>query len=404
MSSAPAAVSFICSAILAFLIAARRVRVNVAKLALVVWLLGCNMVHGINASIWSSNVDLKALGWCDLVTKLVLATTIAVPAACLCISRYLEMISSSRNLPSGAKAFRNRRIFDAILCYLIPFLYMPLHIISQDFRFDLMKGIGCMASVHPSSAGSAVVWLPPIVMCVLSLLLSGMAVRNSLCHPSTHFSTHLESRSTMNSGIWSRTLSISMTLTAATLLVLIFTMFSLSTSDPWISWQHVHQHLGEVHIVGETDQVAGGIKTLWWGLRVITLCYIILVLVLGEESRDIFKYLAGVKKPSFNFITSCRRRRNREDKVFPNPPSFDKPPRPLTLGLRSGWDDDLDIKSPGLFRLSPKGWKKGGRSSPPMSPSPAPSSKTIDDGYVATSVPYLSFTVSSMIWRIVYLL
>jgi pheromone a factor receptor len=66
MSAAPATISFLCSAILAVFIVVRRVRENVAKLALVTWLFGSNMVHGINASTWSSNVDLKALGWCDL--------------------------------------------------------------------------------------------------------------------------------------------------------------------------------------------------------------------------------------------------------------------------------------------------------------------------------------------------
>jgi pheromone a factor receptor len=153
MIAAPAAVSFLCSIFLAIFILVRRVRENVAKLALVAWLLGCNMVHGINASLWSTNVDLKALVWCDLgmilylfddsssdvfsqfkVTKFVLATTIAVPAAFLCISRYLELVSSSRNLPTTVKAYRNRRITDAIICYLIPFLYMPLRTHNYSFQ------------------------------------------------------------------------------------------------------------------------------------------------------------------------------------------------------------------------------------------------------------------------------
>lgn len=46
-------------------------------------------------------------------------------------------------------------------------------IIGQDHRFDLAKGIGCMASVHPSTPAAMVVWMPQIVMCILSLLCSG---------------------------------------------------------------------------------------------------------------------------------------------------------------------------------------------------------------------------------------
>lgn len=346
-----------------------------------------------------SNVDLKALGWCDLVTKFVLATTVAVPGACLCIVRYLELVSSSRSLPANAKALRNRRLFDAIICYFIPFLYMTLHIVGQDHRFDLVEGIGCVASVHPSPPASAGIWLPHILMCIFSLALSGIAVHNSFRHPSTHFSTHLESRSPMTSRVWSSTLAISMAVTAASFLVVLFSMFALPMSDSWISWQHVHEHLSEVDIVTEKDQISG-IRTFWWGLRVVTMCYIVLVLVLGEERRDIFEYLrTGAKKVSLSippFITLRPRGKDKGiDYQSSFPPSFDnsfdKPRRPVTLELKSGWDDDLDVKSPGLSRLSPMGWKKG-RVSPPTSPSPSPSSKTVDD-FMATSMPYLSPTM-----------
>lgn len=213
MSAAQPAIPFLCAAILAIFIAVRRVREDVAKLALVAWLLGCNIVHAINAAMWSSNLDLKAFAWCDIgmlsskfslkrtdftflsffspVTKLALATTVAIPGACLCISRHLEMVSSSRNLPSGANALRNQRLFDAFFCYLIPLCYLPLRacillqpqrfiglthledIVGQNHRFDLIKGIGCMAAVHPSTPASMIVWMPHIIMCVVSILYSG---------------------------------------------------------------------------------------------------------------------------------------------------------------------------------------------------------------------------------------
>lgn len=103
----------------------------------------------------------------------------------------------------------------------------------------------------------------------------------------------------MTASLWARTLAISMTVSGVTLLVLLFSMFSLPMSDSWLSWQHVHEHLTEVNIVEEENRI-GGIIASWWGLRVITLCYIVLALVLGEETRDIVRYLAGIKikKPS----------------------------------------------------------------------------------------------------------
>lgn len=149
--------------------------------------------------------------------------------------------------------------------------------------------------------------LPKTFRCKFSSSAPGIAIHNSCRHPFSHFSVHLESRSQINSSTWFRTLSISMVVTVINLLVILFSMLSLPMSDSWISWQHVHHHLSEVFIVTEKEQIAG-IETNWWGLRVITVCYIFLVLALGEEGRDILRNLrASMKKMSLSvpsFITS----------------------------------------------------------------------------------------------------
>jgi hypothetical protein len=88
-----------------------------------------------------------------------------------------------------------------------------------------------------------------------------------------------------------------MAVTTVTLVVLLFSMFALPMSDSWISWQHVHQNLTEVNIVEDSSQ-AHGIEAAWWGLRVVTMVYIVLALVLAEESRDIFRYIGSLKKSS----------------------------------------------------------------------------------------------------------
>ena len=126
----------------------------------------------------------------------------------------------------------------------------------------------------------------------------GIAVHNSSRHCFPHFSGHLESRSQMNSSTWLRMFSISMAITVINSLVILFSVLSLPMSDSWISWQHVHLHLSEVFIVTEKRQIAG-IEINWWGLRVITICYIFLVLIVGEEGRVIIGHLReGAQKIS----------------------------------------------------------------------------------------------------------
>jgi len=133
-----------------------------------------------------------------------------------------------------------------------------------------------------------------------SLTVLGIAAHNSSRHCFSHFSGHLESRSQMNSSTWLRTFSISMTVTMVNSLVVLFSVLSLPMSDSWVSWQHVHLHLSEVFIMTEKRQIAG-IEINWWGLRVITICYIFLALVLGEEGRVIIGHLReGAKKISLD--------------------------------------------------------------------------------------------------------
>ncbi|KAF7759669.1 hypothetical protein Agabi119p4_11364 [Agaricus bisporus var. burnettii] len=374
MGSPQAAISFLCAIFLSLFIFARRVREDVARLALLAWLLGCNFVHGINASIWSSTVDIEGFGWCDVVTKFVLATTIAVPGACLCISHNLAAMSSSRETPTGSRVTRNQKLFAALFCYLIPILYMPLHIIGQDHRFDLAKGIGCMASVHPSTPAAMVVWMPQIVMCILSLLCSGMTIYNRPSAKTTDYSDHIESRYlSMDTGLRSRTLIISVLTTSATLVVLVFSMFSFPMSDSWLSWAYVHEHLSEVTIMLEPS---ASIETMWWGLRSITFCYIFVALAFGEETRDIVRYLSSLIKrfPRADLRTILTTSHRKSDNPFHFSPD-------QAMELKSGWDDDFKVKS---SRLTLKGWRKN-KSSSPKSTRTRSSSSATEDSFLSPS-------------------
>lgn len=42
---------------------------NVATLAMVAWLFVINVIYGIDAIIWSRNIKITALVWCDISTS-----------------------------------------------------------------------------------------------------------------------------------------------------------------------------------------------------------------------------------------------------------------------------------------------------------------------------------------------
>ena len=137
--------SFVCAVLLAVFILAQRIRTSVPRLSIILWLFGYNLIHGINALVWSGNVDIQAPVWCDIgeilifffgcsyqlnnfsiVTNFMLGANLALPAAFLCIFRQLELLSSTRTIPCHPKVVRNWLIFDIFMCYLLPILYILL--------------------------------------------------------------------------------------------------------------------------------------------------------------------------------------------------------------------------------------------------------------------------------------
>jgi Pheromone A receptor len=58
--------SFICAAILTIILSQNLRRGCVANLALVGYLLACNLLHAINSVIWADNVAIHIPVWCDI--------------------------------------------------------------------------------------------------------------------------------------------------------------------------------------------------------------------------------------------------------------------------------------------------------------------------------------------------
>ncbi|THV00869.1 putative pheromone receptor STE3.1 [Dendrothele bispora CBS 962.96] len=142
-------------------------------MSLVLWLLLSNLVHAINAVAWSSNTNIHVPVWCDITTKLLLATSVALPCALLCLASQLEFLASQRPIPSLRLSKVKQMIFDLGLCVGFPVVFFCLHFIVQNNRFDITQDFGCSASIHPSTPGLIVTSLPPLILCVATFVIAG---------------------------------------------------------------------------------------------------------------------------------------------------------------------------------------------------------------------------------------
>ncbi|KAF8884488.1 pheromone A receptor-domain-containing protein [Infundibulicybe gibba] len=257
-------VSFVCAALLAIFVPLPCIRNNVANLAIVSWLIVCNITHGVNAVLWAGNTNIHVPVWCDIVTKLLLGVNVALPGACVCLARYLELASSSRVISTHPRVKRNRMLVELVLCYLFPTIYMSLHVIGQDHRFDLVKDLGCSASIHPST--------PTLLIICAS------------------FSSHISSRSPMSSSLFVRRVAISLIMTGVLTVINLFSVFSISELEQWKSWASVHAQIRLINVVSSQDEIKS-IQLVWWGVPVVSIIYIATSLTIGEEIRDMAKWI-----------------------------------------------------------------------------------------------------------------
>lgn len=133
--------SFLSTLLLFLILPAQVHHYGIPSASIIVWLIFCNIIHGINSVLWFGNQAEHAPVWCDIsrgfdqglnsilmfstASVVLLGAMVAVPACFLCIARRLEAITTFRGSePRQGKTFE--AAFEAVMCFLLPALYMGL--------------------------------------------------------------------------------------------------------------------------------------------------------------------------------------------------------------------------------------------------------------------------------------
>lgn len=143
---------------------------NTAAASLVAWIILHNLFTFINFLIWPTDDFTHrylGAGLCDIEVKFMIARSVALPAASLCIIRQLaNVMNTERTVLAPTKLQRRRGVaMDLIWCLGLPLLMMLFHYIVQPTRYILYGVSGC----EPTVWGS---WLEILLVCMPPLLLS----------------------------------------------------------------------------------------------------------------------------------------------------------------------------------------------------------------------------------------
>ena len=117
-----------------------------------------------------------------------------------------------------------------------------------------------------------------------------MSVHNSGQSRLSTFQTYLESRCTMTSSLFYRRLSTCMILAVSITLISLSSLFSIHSFQSWVSWNSAHASMGTVEIVQTEDDVHN-IQFAWWSTFSISVLYILLSFIIGEEARDSYRWV-----------------------------------------------------------------------------------------------------------------
>ncbi|KAF8512953.1 STE-3-like pheromone receptor [Hysterangium stoloniferum] len=285
--------------LLPFLLASLRSHIkarSVATVSLVVWLSLYNIIRGINSIVWANNTTIRLLVWCDITTKFGIGFTIAVPLAALCICRHLENVSSNRQAMITSDDKRRRMIFESVLCFALPLIFMALHYIVQGHRFDIVEDIGCLPNTYISVPSMVLIFFPPLVIAMISMCYAVAAFHHFLARRIEFAAILHKSNSSLSTSRYFRLMALA-----------VFEIFWDTGNDiyviwanwraglhPWISWSDVHSkfsHVGRVPLFLTPQSVIISNTYMWWILPISSIAFFIFF-GFGEEALS--DYRAGL--------------------------------------------------------------------------------------------------------------
>lgn len=140
------------------------------------WISLSNLLLFINSVVWNGNAVNWAPIYCDIVTKILVGVSVAIPAAALCINRRLYHIVNVTTVTKTASEKRRGVLVDLAIGVGIPVIIMILHVVVQGHRFDIFEDVGCWPTTYNTGLAYALVLGPPLGLAVIAFVYSVLCI------------------------------------------------------------------------------------------------------------------------------------------------------------------------------------------------------------------------------------
>ncbi|KAF5321186.1 hypothetical protein D9619_001396 [Psilocybe cf. subviscida] len=196
----------------------------------------------INSVIWADNAIDWAPVWCDITSRVIIAISVAIPAASLCINHRLYAIAAVRSV-TRTKAEKRRAIMvDLAIGLGLPLIAVALQYIVQGHRYNIFEEVGCYPFTYNTPPAYLLVWALPLVIGMTSAVYSVLSIRE-FRKRHTEFKEILSSNSNLSPNRFFRLMALAGVEAACCIPLSITTIVLNATRAPiypWISWQDTH--------------------------------------------------------------------------------------------------------------------------------------------------------------------
>ncbi|KAJ6498400.1 GPCR fungal pheromone mating factor, partial [Mycena vitilis] len=245
---------------------------NTTILSMLLWLFVSNLTYAINSIIWAGRTDNIVPIWCDIVTKMYIGATAALPACCLSLALQLWRVSS---ISSTSK--KMVLAVDLGLCWVFPVIVMALHYIVQGHRFDIVEDLGCRPTTYVSIPAIVLFYGPVAAVVALTFIFSTLAMRAFSKHHRTFTNLHTkESAFSTRRYVRMMVLTYVLAMWDTSVIGIVYTITFSAPLQPYTSWADVHSNFSRVAqfpaAVLPTD-VLVLTYVLWWAIPVSGLIF-----------------------------------------------------------------------------------------------------------------------------------
>ncbi|TFY82430.1 hypothetical protein EWM64_g1589 [Hericium alpestre] len=251
---------------------------NVAMVAMVFWLFWANIIYFVDSIVWAGNVNIVAVAWCDITTKVIIGANVALPAACLAVCVHLEQLASVRSVLTTKSSKQRRQLIEAALCFGLPIIVMALHYTVQGHRFDVIEDYGCRPSTYVSWPAILLIWVLPLLLAILTLGFATAAFTHFM-RRRVDFARHLENRSALTTTRYMRLIIMSAVQMVWGVAITSYALwFATLTYRPYTNWADVHfdfSRIDQYVVLLTPPELLTNLEVLWWAVPVSTWIFIL---------------------------------------------------------------------------------------------------------------------------------